>query len=120
MPLTTDDLLIYLRETAAAGSPVRATLDQIVGIANGIVEEVTGTLAPEAEPARVKAIRFEIAARAYRNPAGHTSGAIDDYRWGGGTGRGGVHLSADERAELQELSTAPATPWAGSLPYRSS
>lgn len=117
MAVTIDELLVYLREADPSPEMV-AALEQILDIANGLVDEVTVPLDPE--PARVRAIRLEVAARAWRNPEGHQSSAIDDYQWAGGTGRGGVHLTDAERAELRALSTPDDGPIAGSLPYQRS
>lgn len=116
MPLTTTDLVTYLRVPAAELD--LTVLGQLVDIANGLVQEVTGPLA--VEPARVQAIRLEAAARAYDNPRGLLSESIDDYTWRGGPGRGGVYLTDAERRELVSLTTGNPDPgpWAGSSPYR--
>ena len=95
--ITTDDLASYLRDPAVSGD---ANAVLYVELANGIVEEVTGTLT--SVPTRVKAIALEVAARAWRNPNGYSSETIDDYtyRRDADTRQAGVYLTDSERAEL--------------------
>lgn len=116
MALTPEDLVVYLREPAAD----TALIVQLVALANGLVADLVGGVEPE--PARVQAIRLEIAARAYYNPRGLVGETIDDYTWRGQAARAGVYLTDEERAELVSVTVggldAPA--WSGSLPYRRS
>lgn len=104
--ITTTDLASYLREAdldaAAAGLYVE--------LANGIVTEVTGTLAAP-YPAQVRAITLEVAARAYRNPEGASSETIDDYtfRRDGDTAGGGVYLTKAELSTLRGTTGATAS-----------
>lgn len=114
--LDVETLLTYLRQPRESVDIFAATL--IVEITNGLVAEVTGVLDPE--PARVQAIRLEMAARAMRNPEGHTSETIDAYTWRAEPSRSGVYLSDEERLELVSLVTGNPNPgpWAGSLAYR--
>lgn len=92
------ELASYLRESDLDGS---AALH--VELANGIVSEVIGDLDPL--PVRVKAITLEVAARAYRNPEGWASEAIDDWsgRRSNATADGGVYLTPWERSDLLRL-----------------
>lgn len=96
--ITAGDLASYLRDPLLA---TESSLDLIVELANGMVEEVTGPLDPV--PTRVRAIALEVAARAWRNPEGYSSETVDDYtyRRDAATRQAGVYLTADERAELQ-------------------
>lgn len=114
MALDLDTFLIYLRQPVEGDD--LAAVDQIVSLANGLVEEVTGVLDPE--PSRVQTIRLEVAARAVRNPEGFSSETIDTYTWRAEARRAGVYLTEAERNELVSLSGNPNPgPWAGSLAY---
>lgn len=117
MALDLDTLFAYLRLPQDNATDIIAA-GLITDLVNGVVEEVTGVLDPE--PARVQAIRLEVAARAIRNPEGLTSETIDDYTWRAQPARAGVYLTLDERQELIALKSGnpdPA-PWAGSMAYR--
>lgn len=83
-----------------------------VTIANGLVEEVVGSLYPV--PSRVKAIALEAAARGVRNPQAYSSVTvgIDDYdktvrREGAGLTAPGFYLTDTERAELASFTGTP-------------
>ena len=105
--ITNEELASYLR-LAATDNAVNLFAD----MANGLVEDITGPLATP--PMRVRAITFEVAARAYRNPNGYSSESIDDYtyRRDGETRQAGVYLT---EAEARELATYGGTTTAG--PY---
>ncbi|HXH57729.1 hypothetical protein [Iamia sp.] len=112
--LTRLDLVAYLREPVP---DEEYALDLIVAVANGLVQEHTGPLDPE--PFAVQAVRFEIAARAWRNPGGYTSETVDSYTWRRDDGRSGVYLTTAERDDLLAAVTPNLNPgpWSGSLPY---
>jgi hypothetical protein len=92
--ITAPDLQGYLREPTA-------DVTLLVDLANGVVSETLGTV-PSPIPTRLRAITLEVAARAYRNPAGYASETVDDYtyRLPSETRKAGVYLTAAERAEL--------------------
>lgn len=102
--ITNDDLASYLRDPSLSSD---TTVGLFVDLANGVVEDVTGTLATA--PTRVKAITLEVAARAYRNPNGYSSETVDDYtyRRDADTRQAGVYLTAGERSELLSFTTTP-------------
>lgn len=112
--LDVDTLSVYLQDP----DPDFALLYLIVELANGLVAEHSGSLDPE--PARVQAIRLEVAARAVRNPEGLTSETVDSYTWRAEPARAGVYLTGVERGELVALTKGEPNPgpWAGSLAYR--
>lgn len=89
-------------------SPNADTNTLVVELANGLVSDIIGTLDPV--PTRARAITFEIAARALRNPKGLSSESkkIDDWtkteRYAEGAKvRAGVYLTDEETAELEAL-----------------
>jgi hypothetical protein len=92
-----DDLAAYLNDNTVTTS-VNAAL--IVELANQLVSDITGD--QTTPPARVRAITFEVAARAFRNPEGYSSETIDDYtyRRDAETRRAGVYVTPSEREEL--------------------
>lgn len=112
--LDVDTLRVYLQDP----DPDFEHLYLIVELANGLVTEHSGSLDPE--PARVQAIRLEVAARAVRNPEGLTSETVDSYTWRAEPGRAGVYLTDAERGELVAITKGDPNPgpWAGSLGYR--
>jgi len=76
-----------------------------VKMANGLVTDVVGDLAPV--PTRIVTIALEVAARGYRNPQAYSSVTvgIDDYdktvrREGAALAAPGYYLTPDETAEL--------------------
>lgn len=80
----------------------------VVGLVNDSITDIIGALDPV--PARVRAIAYEMAARALRNPEGYTSvtKSIDDWsttvrRDGQGAAGAGVYLEDDEEAYLLGL-----------------
>lgn len=82
---------------------VTPSLTLKVQLANDLVEGLPyATPLPSPVPARVRAITFEVAARAVRNANGYSSETIDDYtyRRDPATRSAGVYLTADEHAEL--------------------
>jgi hypothetical protein len=93
--ITDTELASYLRLEAPD-----AAVTLLTNLANGLVEDITGALAPV--PTRVKTITLEVAARAYRNPHGYSSETVDDYtyRRDADTRQAGVYLTAAEAAEL--------------------
>ncbi len=104
MPLiTVPELASYLRDTFVSG----AGADLIVELADGLVSEAVGVV-PVPVPTRIRAIAFEVAARAWRNPDGYLSESIDDYTFRT-AGQVGVHLTSGERAELIALVARPAS-----------
>lgn len=111
--ITTTDLASYLRE---------ASLDEgaallYVELANGVVSEAAGSLT-EPFPARVRAITLEVAARAYRNPDGYATEAIDDWRGGrsADTAEAGVYLT---KVEARTLGRFTGSAGAYSIPLTS-
>jgi hypothetical protein len=73
------------------------------------------------EPPRVQAVRLEVAARAWRNPAGNTSETTGPFTWRNDRiVRAGVYLTDEERADLLASTRGSPGPWAGSMPYRRS
>lgn len=94
--ITEAELASYLRLPAVPDG-----MALIVELANGVVESVW-TAGTTPAPARVRAITFEVAARAWRNPEGYSSETVDDYtyRRDAATRSGGVYLTDAERAEL--------------------
>lgn len=103
--ISPDELASYLREPG----PLNA--DLIVQLANDLVEDAVGTSVSADPPPRVRAIAFEVAARAYRNPQGFSSETIDDYtyRRDSETRQAGVYLTASERSELMGYGTTSAS-----------
>lgn len=92
------------------GTPKTATPEQmtlVLGLANGLVSDIIGTLTPV--PTKAKTIALEVAARGLRNPEGASSvtQSIDDWsetvRFEGGLEGAGVYLTEDEEAALRGL-----------------
>ena len=111
-------LVTYLREPAA-GIDVDA-LEQALELTNELVDSVAGLSSTDPDPAGVRAIRLEVAARAYRNPNGYGGEAFGGYTAAKLPGeRSGVYLTDQERADLLGAPAAAAAgSWAGSMPYR--
>lgn len=95
--ITTEELAAYLQDSTITDDVAGLVVD----LANEIVTDVVGAQ-DDPYPARVRAITFEVAARAFRNPEGYSSETIDDYtyRRDAETRRAGVYLTETERAEL--------------------
>lgn len=108
--ITAAQLATYLR-----GEAQESDLALLVELANGIVSEAAPTLATPA-PIRVRAITFEVAARAWRNPDGYSSETVDDYtyRRDADSRSAGIYLTDAERAELVGI-TAGGVRRAGSI-----
>lgn len=118
MALTVPALITYLREPE--GSVDFDAAAQIVDLTNALIDEVIAPLNLTAEPSRVQALRYAVAARAYWNPEGHIYQAANSTSWRDeGHGRAGVYLTDAEKGELLALTGGTtAGSWAGSMPYR--
>lgn len=95
MEIITDFELASYLESELTGNLTLKT-----DLANGIIEDLVGTLT--VVPVRVRAIAFEVAGRAVRNPGGYASEGGDDYRYSlpSETRKAGVYLTDSERVEL--------------------
>lgn len=87
-------------------------IDLYTDLANGLISDFLGlsegeTLDPV--PTATRTIAFEVAGRAYRNPDGLTSEAIDDYKYSrpAATRNAGVYLTDDEKDELRGATGTP-------------
>lgn len=111
--ITEANLASYLQRKITTGKAQyvvdlanRLVTEDIGDLANGTADADTGKIPV---PARVETITLEVAARAFRNPAGVTSEtrAIDDWsrtqRWEAAAAKAGVFLTDDEGDELREL-----------------
>lgn len=106
MLFTTDDFAAYLQVDSVNEATVLLLADLVEGL---IVGEI-GAVADPA-PSGVLAVALEATARAYRNPDGITSEAVDDYRVTRDAAALGVYLTG---AEIGRLHVA-----VGSTPSRS-
>lgn len=101
-------LASYLRDPALEDDE---SLAQIVELTNGIIAEFLSLdeSQPYDPPARVRAVAYEVAARAYRNPEGYASEQIDDYKYSrpAATRAAGVYLTDDEETRLLQADGTP-------------
>jgi hypothetical protein len=111
-----DDLAAYLQVSSVNSD----TFDLLAELVEGEIESETGDVddLTTAQALRAKAIGLEVAARAYRNPGGFTTEAIDDWRGSRDAGALGVYLTAAERARLRQLVADADSTTTGSLALR--
>jgi hypothetical protein len=111
-----DEFAAYLQVSSVNSD----TFDLLYALAEGEVESETGDVdeLTEAQAARAKVIALEVAARAYRNPNGVTSWAIDDARFTRESEAVGVYLTAAERARLRQLVADTDSTVTGSVALR--
>lgn len=95
MLFSTDDFAAYLQ----ADSVNVDTVTLLADLAEGLIVDEIGAVANPV-PSGVLAIALEATARAYRNPEGLTSEAIEDYRRGRDTSTLGVYLTGAEVGRL--------------------
>lgn len=105
---TTTELAIYIQspvvsDTNNATDMPNDIAELLLTLASGLVLEVIATRA--VYPETVKAIVLEAAARAYRNPGGHSSRSIDDSQesFNPSLAGGPVYLTGAEITRLRGL-----------------
>lgn len=110
------ELAAYLQVSSVSD----ATFSLLRKLVTGEVESETGDvdLLTDAEKLTAKTVALEAAARAYRNPQGFTSWAIDDARFQRGAEAVGVYLTAAERSRLRRLVATTDSTTTGSVALR--
>lgn len=103
-----DELASYLGIELGALNESRALL--LIEMATAAITTVTGPLTLPYET-WMRAIAFEVVARAYRNPSGYASQSAGPFsaRRSDATAAAGIYLTSAEMAALRRVSTGSAT-----------
>ena len=113
---TSDELAAY---PGTEGIP-QPTAELLTALTEGLIYDLIPQTTADASP-RAKGIALEVVARAYRNAGGYATESIDD--WSGRRDLSalppGVYLTADERAQLLDLTADTARPRVRSVRLRS-
>jgi hypothetical protein len=109
---TPTELAVYLQSPQASATDDSTdmpsdTATLLLTLASGLVTDILGVR--DSYPTRAKAVVLEAAARAYRNPDGHSSRGIDDWQEGfeSSLAGGSVYLTKAESAEIRYLVGRP-------------
>lgn len=111
-----DELAAYL-QVAAVNSD---TFELLLSLVESEVESETGDIddLTETQTATARSVAFESVARAYRNPQGFTSWAVDDARFTQDAATVGLYLTAAERSRLRRLTADSDSTVTGSIALR--
>jgi hypothetical protein len=99
-----DEFAAYLPLPRGALNDGRALL--LHDLAVGEIERLIGALS-DPPPQYVRAVAFEVVARAYRNPDGFQSESVDDWTGRREAGAAGVYLTEPERLRIRQGVLAP-------------